>query len=81
MARSVLQVPTLLVDRPGMTSVVLSTAAVGPVVPLMQCLWEVKRSQREADYSRLSTAEVKTAWRFTSISAHLFMARCLISLI
>ena len=81
MVRSVLQVPTLRVDRPGMASGVLCRAAVGPVVPVMQCLLEVKRLQREADYSLLSTAKVKTAWRFASISALVFMAFCFVSLI
>ena len=67
MAPSVLQVPTL----PGMVSGVLSSAAVGPI---MHCLSEVKRPQREADYLLSSTAKVKTAWRFTSSSALVFMA-------
>jgi hypothetical protein len=81
MARSVLQVPTLRVDRPGMAPGVLPRAAVGPVLPVTQCLSEVKRPQREADYSLLSTAKIKTAWRFTSISALVFMAWCSVSLI
>jgi len=61
MAWSVLQVPILRVDRPVLASGVISRSAVGTVVPVMQCLSEVKRPQRETDYSLLSTAKVKTA--------------------
>ena len=39
----------------------------------VRCSSEVKRPQREADYSLLSTAKGKTAWRFTSSSALVFV--------
>jgi len=51
------------------------------VGPVMHCLSEVKRPQREAGYSLLSTAKVKNAWRFISSSALVFMAWRLMSLI
>jgi hypothetical protein len=39
----------------------------------------VKRTRREADNSRLSTAEVKNEWSSASIPTYIFLAWCLIS--
>jgi hypothetical protein len=39
---------------------------------------ELKWSEREADYSPLSSAEVKNAWSWTSTPAYVLMLRCLI---
>jgi hypothetical protein len=38
----------------------------------------VKRPEREADHSPPSTAEVKTAWSYTSTPQYVFMAWCLV---
>jgi hypothetical protein len=34
----------------------------------------IKQPEREADYSRPSSAEVKNAWSYTSTTPHVFMA-------
>jgi hypothetical protein len=38
-----------------------------------------KAAGREADYSPLTSAEVKKAWLYTSTPPYAFMAYCLIS--
>jgi hypothetical protein len=57
----------------------VSGPAVGPIQPPMQWVPAaltpgVKRPGREADHSPPSSAEVKNAWRYTSIPQYVFMA-------
>jgi hypothetical protein len=44
--------------------VTASRPALGPTQPPV---WEIMRPRREADHSPPSSAEVKNAWRYTSI--------------
>jgi hypothetical protein len=72
-------------SRRGLEIFLVTTAsrtALGPTQPSIQ--WEpgalslgVKQPEREAGHSTPSSAEVKSAWSYTSTPQYVFMAWCL----
>jgi hypothetical protein len=61
----------------------VSRTTLGPTQPPIQWVpgalsLGVKRPVLEADHSPPSSAEIKTAWRYTSTPQYVFMAWCLI---
>jgi hypothetical protein len=61
----------------------VSRTALGPTQPPIRWLPRslslgVKRPGREADNSPPSSAEIKTAWSYTSTPQYVFMAWCLV---